>query len=471
MAKDPIQMQRHSLFTKLTERFSPHAGSGLGWRLVGYATIALLFGIVTYVVVYALASHAFDAYFSRECVYCQRLESDAQTLQSYVNEKNISVSDKKALDAWVEDAGYVALQIYRDGMTLYDSSMSTDISSLNISSGDMAKWQRSYPIVFADGEASAVFFDNIGAQGRFVATIISIVLGFVVCIITLLVLMRRIVRYIRLLDYELSLLEGGELDHAISVKGNDELGSLAQSIDDMRLAIRQRFVEEERLRNREYKLVTEMSHDLRSPLTALIGYLDILSLGKCTNKQDAQRYLQSSREKAYQIKELSDDLFDYVLKQHIGDMDSSCSAQVPIEKNQTEQQSCYEFLPKVLDEGILELTSAGFQIEYKELPVTCTKGVHVNQRILRRAFSNLFSNVIQHANRTAPVCIQCSCLETAAVVSITNTPAPEIENTAGTGLGVATAMQLFSSCGWELVVSQDVEHYSAIVTIPFTAVV
>lgn len=467
MANDTNTTSHRHPFAKQSKRFVPHTGSKLGWRLVGYVTIALLCGICSSFAVYVGASSVLNDYFSRECVYCQRLEQDAQALQSYVTEKNISISDKQALDTWVKNAGYVALQIYREGMTVYDSNMSTDISSLKVSGGDMEKWQKTYPITFSDGEASAVFYYNASAQGRFIATILAIVLGFVVCILSLLLLMRRIVNYIRLLDHEPSLLEGGELDHAISVKGNDELGSLAQSIDDMRLAIRQRLLEEQRMRNREYKLVTEMSHDLRSPLTALIGYLDILVLGKYAHKQDAQRYLQSSREKAYQLKELSDDLFDYVLKQHAGDADTCAPDTMPAEKSQKTLQSCQAVLTEILNEGILELESAQFNVVYEGLPANCTKQVTVNQSVLQRAFSNLFSNVVQHALRTEPVYIRCSCSDASAVVSIVNTPAPEIETTAGTGLGVASTAQLFSSCGWKLATTQDTQHYRATITIPF----
>lgn len=73
----------------------------------------------------------------------------------------------------------------------------------------------------------------------------------------------------------------------------------------------ERLGSEERVRTANRELITAISHDLRTPLTILLGYMDIIELGKYKTQEDLHQYIHNSREKAYQIKILSDKLFEY----------------------------------------------------------------------------------------------------------------------------------------------------------------
>ena len=66
------------------------------------------------------------------------------------------------------------------------------------------------------------------------------------------------------------------MEYAVSVKGSDELGELAEGINRMRISILEREQKEAEARQANQELVTAMSHDLRSPLTSLLGYLEFL---------------------------------------------------------------------------------------------------------------------------------------------------------------------------------------------------
>ena len=80
-------------------------------------------------------------------------------------------------------------------------------------------------------------------------------------------------------------LKGGDLNYQITIRGNDELAALAGEMDSMRRAIRSRQEEEELAHLANRGIVTAMSHDLRTPLTALMGYLDILSIEEDPGKK------------------------------------------------------------------------------------------------------------------------------------------------------------------------------------------
>ena len=111
--------------------------------------------------------------------------------------------------------------------------------------------------------------------------------------VILYLLIRKKVKYIELLGKELEILKGGDLNYQITIRGNDELAALAGEMDSMRRAIRSRQEEEELAHLANRGIVTAMSHDLRTPLTALMGYLDILSIEEAPGKK--QKYLSVTR--------------------------------------------------------------------------------------------------------------------------------------------------------------------------------
>ncbi|MFR6333488.1 MAG: histidine kinase dimerization/phospho-acceptor domain-containing protein, partial [Eisenbergiella sp.] len=164
-----------------------------------------------------------------------------------------------------------------------------------------------FNVTFTDGAVQAALvytgYENYQSAG----VIVTLLSGLCFAVI-LYLLIRKKVKYIELLGKELEILKGGDLNYQITIRGNDELAALAGEMDSMRRAIRSRQEEEELAHLANRGIVTAMSHDLRTPLTALMGYLDILSIEEDPGKK--QKYLSVCRDKACQIKSLSDKLFE-----------------------------------------------------------------------------------------------------------------------------------------------------------------
>ncbi|WP_346937045.1 histidine kinase dimerization/phospho-acceptor domain-containing protein [Clostridium sp.] len=102
-----------------------------------------------------------------------------------------------------------------------------------------------------------------------------------------------------MLKSEIKILEGGNLTHEITINGDDELSSLAQGINEMRKSFIGRLESEDKARLANSELITAMSHDLRTPLTVLVGYLDIIKYNKYKTDENLRQYIHNSREKAY----------------------------------------------------------------------------------------------------------------------------------------------------------------------------
>ena len=72
---------------------------------------------------------------------------------------------------------------------------------------------------------------------------------------------------------DLRLLEAGDLDHEVTVSGNDELSQIGEGINNLRRNVLHKIQTERDAITANHELITAMSHDLRTPLTKQIGYL------------------------------------------------------------------------------------------------------------------------------------------------------------------------------------------------------
>lgn len=206
-------------------------------------------------------------------------------------------------------------------------------------------------------------------------------------------LIHKKLNYILRLENELAILEGGNLQYPITIQGNDELTCLAQGIDDMRRSFIERQQGEAEAIRANHALITAMSHDLRTPLTSLTGYIELLQNQQYATEEQRQYFIQASRDKVFRIKEMTDALFEYAL----------CSGDdVPA---QLEAMDAYELLSQFVEEYGFELEGAGFQLERAIPPFQAQ--VLADPSRLSRVFDNLTSNLKNM--RTPPIPSRSAC--------------------------------------------------------------
>lgn len=91
------------------------------------------------------------------------------------------------------------------------------------------------------------------------------------------------------------------------MRGQHEISQLAADINDMAKTLEQQIELEKELKQQNIQMIRSLSHDLRTPLTAVISYLDIIKQEK--DKGEQTKYLEIVSSKAFQIKYLIDQLF------------------------------------------------------------------------------------------------------------------------------------------------------------------
>ena len=147
-------------------------------------------------------------------------------LQEYVSQNQLSTEDTKELTEWVRRQRVVALQLYKNGILMYDSEYpDQDMEAEQIEAGDY-EWTVYYPVQFSDGEAEISIYGMYFYQYYNYAVIAELLLSFALFVGIVMLGIRYKIRYIRKLSSEIEILEGGSLDYEITVKmyGKDSKG-------------------------------------------------------------------------------------------------------------------------------------------------------------------------------------------------------------------------------------------------------
>lgn len=259
--------------------------------------------------------------------------------------------------------------------------------------------------------------------------VLSAVLAFMAFALCLTLLFRRKTGYISKLSSELNAMAAGELNVPMTVKGNDELTTLAENMDEMRLSFIKRLEKEEQMNKNASRLLTDMSHDLRTPLTALIGYLEILDGGKAGSEEQRAKYVLSAKNRAYQIKNMTDELFEYFLV-------------YSYDAEKIEKQTCdaLTLISQLWDEASFGLESEGFRVETVMGDISAQ--VEANPNLLRRVFDNVVSNIIKYADRSEPVRCVSALENNVLTVSVSNLSLEAPKSTDSSHIGLSSCKKI-----------------------------
>ncbi|CAD5897182.1 sensor histidine kinase [Carnobacterium maltaromaticum] len=91
----------------------------------------------------------------------------------------------------------------------------------------------------------------------------------------------------------------------------NEIKELADSFEEMRLQVKQSAIEQKRYEENRKELIANISHDLKTPITSIIGYVEGLQDGVATTKEKEAQYLATIHKKATSLNHLIEELFLY----------------------------------------------------------------------------------------------------------------------------------------------------------------
>lgn len=294
---------------------------------------------------------------------------------------------------------------------------------------------------------------------------VAIVLGYVlvgilIFSVTFLILQEKSIAYISRISDAIQNISEGDLNTSIEVIGDDEFSSMAENLNKMVGDIRRLMDKERESERTKNELITNVAHDLRTPLTSIIGYLELLS-GKVTLPPEMQKkYIDIAYGKAKRLEKLIEDLFGFTKLNH-GKLSMHVS-KVDIVK----------LLSQLLEEAYPNFADKGLSYELQSnVPA---KVITADGNLLARLFDNLIGNAIKYGADGKRVMVKVHADEETVQVSVTNygyvIPAEELPmifdkfyrveqsrstNTGGTGLGLAIVKNIVDMHGGTVTVKSD----------------
>lgn len=404
-----------------------------------------------------------DAYSGTK--YEDKTEEVLESLDNFIQKNQVTEDNIELLVSWVQHQRDVYVTFYRNIDTLLGPYMSPDsVGEEETEDGDMIDAAELYPtsdykdITLYDGTVIKADLEvYLDVNNMYWVDIAKYISGAVVFIVLLFALIHRKIRYINQLEQDLKVLGGGNLEYPITIKGRDELTSLAVGID----ALKNGILEEQQMKAEAEKanmeLVTAMSHDLRTPLTSLIGYLELLNMHRYEDEEQLKKYLEYCRKKAFQMKKVSDRLFEYFLV--YGREEKGL---------QLQKIPSIELAEDLCNGQFFDWQDHGGTIE-------CQIGelngiVKVDSEYMQRVMDNLISNLKKYGDPAYPLRIAVSEQLDMLHIQVTNHIRDRKDRTESTQIGLKTCRKIMENHGGAFTWQREENEFVITIELPLVKI-
>lgn len=291
--------------------------------------------------------------------------------------------------------------------------------------------------------------------------LISFIVSLIVFLVIFFDLMNITLKYITVLNNTIQKVTAGDYSASAPIEYDDELGLLAANINALAKTLNDKekesavLKENERLaydaeRNAEKQkndLITNVAHDLRTPLTTIVGYLELIKNNDQLSKEDIQKYSTVAYVKSKKLQSMMDDLFEFTtlnqanVKVHMTTLNIS----------ELVLQIVDEFYPTFQEHRLTPVIDVSQQ----------NLMIHGDGQLLARVFDNLLSNAVKYGEDGNKIHIQVINDEQNVIIKIMNygdtisnddlpyifdkfyrTDSSRSSSTGGTGLGLAIAKNI-----------------------------
>lgn len=288
------------------------------------------------------------------------------------------------------------------------------------------------------------------------------VCGALTFLFTFYALIHKYMSYVRMLERAMRDIANGNPDQEIPVENKDEFGEIARYMNQMERHVKDLMERERESERTKNDLVTSVAHDLRTPLTSVIGYLDWVKSRPDLDEQTRQQYLDIAYRKALHLEQLTNELFGFVKMEH-----KEMSLHL-------EQLDLQKLLEQLLDEAWPSFEKNGLEAQF-----SCVEhGIPMegDGNLLARLFENLLNNAVKYGKDGKIIRVAAKVVHEHVLVQVINygyvIPKEDLEklfqkfyrveqsrsqNTGGTGLGLAIVHQIAVLHGGDVQVKSDLD--------------
>ena len=290
--------------------------------------------------------------------------------------------------------------------------------------------------------------------------LLYLIFGILLFSVTFMILQEPYIRYISRISEAVQNISEGNLNTVIDVIGDDEFSSMAANLNHMAADIKKLMEKERESERTKNELITNVAHDLRTPLTSIIGYLELLAGNQQVPADMQHKYIEIAYGKSRRLQKLIEDLFGFTklncgkIAMHVGQID------------------IVKLLGQLVEEAYPNFVEKGLSYELQSnVPA---KIINADGNLLARLFDNLIGNAIKYGADGKRVLVKIHAEGETVTVSVTNygyvIPADELplifnkfyrveqsrsSSTGGTGLGLAIAKEIVDMHGGTISVASD----------------
>ena len=254
----------------------------------------------------------------------------------------------------------------------------------------------------------------------------------------------------------------GDFNTVLEVRGDDEFSTMADNLNQMARDLKELMEKEREAERTKNELITNVAHDLRTPLTSIIGYLELLSQKPDLPQEIRCKYIDIAFNKARRLEKLIEDLFGFT-KLNYGKISMNVT-QVDIVK--LLEQLLEEFYPSFSEKNL-----------YYELDTNVqSQKIMADADLIARLFDNLINNAIKYGAEGKKIIVKIRTDDEIVSISVVNygyvIPEEELPllfnkfyrveqsrstHTGGTGLGLAIAKNIVDMHGGTIDVKSDLD--------------
>lgn len=273
-------------------------------------------------------------------------------------------------------------------------------------------------------------------------------------------------RDIGLLADQVTAIRDGDLETPLNLPADADLRQTAEQLNDIQAGLHRALAEQTRSERMKVELISNVSHDLKTPLTSVLSYAELLRQEPLEGA--AADYARIIDEKAHRLAVMVQDVFE---------VSKAASGQLPVH---LERLDFAKLLRQTLAdlEGPISRSGLTFRVDLPEAPVMIT----ADGRRLYRVFQNLIDNALKYALAGSRVYLSLKTGAGSAEASLRNTSREELPDgvdltarfvrgdasrtDGGSGLGLSIASSFTEACGGDFHVETLADLFTAVVSFP-----
>ena len=220
------------------------------------------------------------------------------------------------------------------------------------------------------------------ALGSTISVLLFVLLGILLFSLVFLLLQRKMARDIETIAHAVKQISEGDLSTRLELEGEGELTDIAENLNRMEEDIQELIDKERTSEQSKTDLITNVAHDLRTPLTSILGYLELLRKNQKLSPEMQQKYLDIAYNKSVRLQKLIEDLFGFT-KLSYGKINMNVT-----------KVDIVELLAQLLEESYPNFQKNG--LSYDFVSNRKSQIIEADGDLLARLFDNLIGNAIKY---------------------------------------------------------------------------